>query len=68
MDEKKARQILQEWIRPDNTLFDLHQYLSWSVGSVDAVLDGPFSADELEAIAWWMRNTKKEGEEDGHHS
>ena len=65
MKEKRAREILGEWIEPSDDLYDLHQYLNWEIGDSNATLDGLFNADELEAIAWWMRNTKKEGEEDG---
>jgi len=58
MNEEKARSILREGIiQPDNSLHDLGWYLDWhSSGGLDAVLDGPFTAEELEAIAWWMRN------------
>ena len=63
MDEKKAREILKDIIRTDGGLADLSWYLDWQVGDEEATLDGPFSAEDLEAIAWWMRNAKKKGEE-----
>lgn len=58
MDEGKARQILSGDIQPDGNLFNLGWYLDWEVGDANATLDGKFSADDLEAIAWWMRNTQ----------
>ena len=58
MDEKKARKILGDWIQGDETLFCLGHYIAWpSCGDKSEVcLDDKFHADELEAIAWWMRN------------
>lgn len=63
MDEKKAREILVDDIMGDNSLGNGYRYLSWVVGEDEVTLDAEFSADELEAIAWWMRNMKapKEG-------
>jgi len=31
-------------------------YESGQVKKTEACLDGDFTADQLEAIAWWMRN------------
>ena len=59
MNEKKARKILGDWIQGDETLFCLGHYIAWPSPSDDKeriVLDAQFSLDELEAIAWWMRN------------
>ena len=58
MDEKRACKILSDWIDYGDTLFCLGHYVAWpSAGGKDhAVLDDEFTADELEAIAWWMRN------------
>ncbi len=50
-DVKKA-------IQPDGGLYDLGWYLSWNVGDDTATLDGIFSADDLEAIAAHMRQTR----------
>ncbi len=58
MDEKIARQILETTIQPDNGLHDLCWYLNWFPGHEEVTLDGGFNADDLEAIAWWMRNKK----------
>lgn len=58
MDEKKAREILGSDIQDDESLYCLGRYLYWNKDEKngDAVLDAEFSVDELEAIAWWMRN------------
>ena len=54
--EAIARKILAESIQPDKSLHEGTQYLHWNVGDNHATLDAEFSADELEAIAWWMRH------------
>lgn len=57
MNEQKARDILGKTIRPDRQLLGSGDYISWSLSDqTTATLDGDFTADELEAIAWWMRN------------
>jgi hypothetical protein len=68
MDDKRARELLNNLgvVRPDGSLgrgagtvhwpARYHSILSSSLEEAD--LDGSFSADELEAIAWWMRNQK----------
>jgi len=59
MDKNKARKILAGTILANGDLDSLDWYLSWEVGEENATLDGVFNAEELEAIAWWMRNIKK---------
>lgn len=56
MDEAKARAILNTDVRSDGSLYCLGRYLSYTPGDSTACLDADFTADELEAIAWWMRN------------
>lgn len=57
MDEKTAKEIIgNETISIDGGLYNLGGYLGWTPGDDEAVLDGHFTADQLEAIAWWMRN------------
>lgn len=62
MNEKRAREILGNVegrtgaIHPDGRLYNLGAYLDWAPGYENATLDGEFTADQLEAIAWWMRN------------
>ncbi len=59
MLEEKARQELGDVIQEDNSLHSLSWYLAWDTDEHNACLDGRFSADELEAIAWWMRTKRK---------
>jgi len=56
MDEQKARAILGTDVQPDGSLYCLGRYLNYVLGDETACLDADFTADELEAIAWWMRN------------
>jgi len=62
MNEEKARAILGEAVRHNDCLYNLGHYISWTPRDAQVVLDDDFSADELEAIAWWMRNKKYKGE------
>lgn len=59
MNEEMAIEILREdVIQPDGSLYSGGWYLEWPSlkNHGEAQLDGRFTADELEAIAWWMRN------------
>ncbi len=59
MDREKATEILKDALVKDSVnLHSLGWYLAWSPDKScnHATLDGSFSADDLEAIAWWMRN------------
>ncbi len=59
MDEKRARELLGIFVERDGGLWSLGRYLAWPGAGGDkkyATLDAEFTADELEAIAWWMRN------------
>jgi len=57
MDEERAREILKDWVQSDGSLFCLGHYISWPCCDKEEVcLDDTFTANELEAIAWWMRN------------
>lgn len=62
MDEQRAMELVDPiedrygWTF--DTRNDIHN--QWLHGSMIGVnLDGAYSADELEAIAWWMRNKEK---------
>jgi hypothetical protein len=62
MDIKKAKEILtasnlKEFSQ--GRLHDVSWYLHAVAGDERATLDGDFTADELEAIAAWMRNPKE---------
>jgi hypothetical protein len=59
MDETKAREILKDEIDSGGGLYCLGTYIAWNPTNNSATLDSEFDADELEAIAWWMRNNKK---------
>jgi hypothetical protein len=56
--EAAAREILGSMIRPDNSLTGILEWVSWPQYSDPSQigLDGTFTAGELEAMAWWMRN------------
>lgn len=57
MNEAKIKKILKDVkFEEDGGLSSDLKYLSWDVGQIEATLDGDFTADELEAIAWWMRH------------
>lgn len=56
MNEAKARKFLGWAIKPDDSLYDLGRYTAWRRGADNITLDDNFSVDEIEAIAWWMKN------------
>jgi len=59
MNEEEARRILQEWIGENDSLNSLARYVNWpayDVNKNEIVLDDKFTANELEAMVWWMRN------------
>lgn len=59
MNEERVWNILGDCIDVNNnSLHSLGWYVSWTPGRDQATLDGEFTADDLEAIAWWMRNKK----------
>jgi hypothetical protein len=54
MTEQRARDLIDKCVIDGN-------FFSWPAYGDDpdhAQLDGEFTAEELEAIAWWMRNQK----------
>ena len=53
-DEAKA--CLEDAIQDDGDLHHLGWYLLFRAGNTSATLDGVFNADDLEAIAVYMRN------------
>lgn len=58
MNEDRARLILNAWrgmIQEDGSLYSSGAYLAWNLDDKEAVLDGRFTPEELEAIAFWMR-------------
>ncbi|MDD2679536.1 MAG: hypothetical protein PHO03_01860 [Candidatus Omnitrophica bacterium] len=61
MDEAKARKILGRTIRDNGRLKFALWRLDWEVGWENAYLSGNFTADDLEAIAWWMKHSEEGG-------
>lgn len=55
-DEAKA--YLGDTVTHAGNLYELGWYLAWNKTEGFAVLDGEFSADDLEAIAVYMRGEK----------
>ena len=55
---QKVKKILGNTIRENGNLSNLSEYVSWTKGDNEITLDGDFTIDELEAIVWWMKNTK----------
>ncbi len=59
MTEAEARTILGDTVRPNNSLFHLGHYTAWPAWDTDTIcLDDHFKLNELEAIVWWMTNTR----------
>lgn len=55
MNEKKARELLP--INSDGSIGPNYgHYMAWDPGDKDITLDSHFTVEELEALAWWMRN------------
>lgn len=51
----RALEILKGEIQEDGGLFNGGHYIAWTPGDKDACLDCRFTAEELEAIAFWMK-------------
>jgi len=60
MTEDEAREILEGAIT-ENGLYNVGWYLGWDNSRDHATLDGEFSAEDLEAIAFWMRRKHESG-------
>lgn len=58
---EQAIRILGDAIGADGGLYRLGWSIGWNAGAMSATLDGTFTADELEAIAWWLRNQAEAG-------
>lgn len=65
MNEQQIKAVLNRVcaITDDGGLDSGREFVYWppnaGSGELAIVLDGKFSADELEALAWWMRNKAK---------
>lgn len=56
---EKARAILEAAVRDNDCLRSTYGQIVWELGERDCHLVGYFTAEELEALAWWMRNKSK---------
>jgi hypothetical protein len=55
-EKNEIKKILASYIQQDGSLSSNDDsYLDWNFGAEKITLDGRFTADELEAIAWWMK-------------
>jgi len=52
------RSLIEHSIMPDGSLADISWYLNWNPERDFAILDGPFTADDLIAIGCYMREHK----------
>jgi hypothetical protein len=55
----EAKNILGDSIQPNGNVEELRQYKQYYSGDTTICLDADFSADELEALAIYMRATAK---------
>lgn len=62
MTEERAREIWKDEIQPDGGIYCLGHYIAWTPGEQKATLDCEFSADELEALVWFMRHSATSSE------
>lgn len=58
MDENEARRLLSTHVKEDGELGMSYsgEYLNWRPGRKKITIDMELTVDQLEAIAWWMRN------------
>ena len=59
MTEIRARKLLGNSIHPDGSLKATDDnWIEWPLrpDGVDISIDGSFTAEQLEALAWWLRN------------
>lgn len=57
MNEQKAKEILGRAVLSNGSIHNGGEsYVSYINGGDLVELDGAFTAESLEAMAWWMRN------------
>lgn len=62
MSEDRARKILEGSIGENNALRHIGgEYAYWQPGDLKICLDGDFTADEIAAAAWWMKQFRPGG-------
>lgn len=59
MNNKRAKEILKNYIRKDNSLHSYEQYTSWNKKDKTILLDGDYSIELLEALVYWMKKYSK---------
>lgn len=64
MEFEEASKILGEAIEKNGNLYSANPYIIWGITGDQVTLDGEFTAQELEAIAYWMRHKKIEKNDD----
>jgi len=64
MNISQVKEMLKSEITPDGNLSSAGWYLYYCKADKRATLDGEFTADQLEAVAVYMRNTQQ-GLQDG---
>jgi hypothetical protein len=59
MDKEQDLKLLEGDITPEGNLYNQQAYLEWTKNWPNhAALDGQFSPEYLEAIAWYIKNHK----------
>lgn len=56
---QQEKKILEDDIFTEEGMYSLGWYLYWAKGNKEAVLDGDFTADELMAIAHFMKTGER---------
>jgi hypothetical protein len=59
MNEERAKKILSKFIDHGNILHYGNKYedhIFWYPGDDRVDIEGEFTLEEIEALAWWMRN------------
>lgn len=63
MDETSARKILENVIGVNGGLtgtldaaHDQSGFVFWLPGDAEALVDGKFTPEQFDAVAWWVRN------------
>jgi len=60
MEKEEAMALIGENIQPNGNLLDVEGYAIYSKGNTYAFLDGEFTSEHLQAIAWYMKQCEKE--------
>ncbi len=55
MNKEKAQEILKEYITKSGGISNLSNYAWYMKGDNHITLDGSFTGEELEAMAYWIK-------------